>query len=179
MKENWPFAFQQMIKHEGGFTDDPRDLGNRLPDGRPGSTNLGVTQRAWEAYIGRQVTHEEMKALTPDQVNPFYKAKYWDAVRADDLPDGVDYVVFDMAVNSGPYRAGITLQQAVGVFQDGAIGPKTIAAAQAIDPEKLVEDFCVRRLEFMQSLPSWADFGKGWSRRVDEVAEAGQKLAQS
>jgi lysozyme family protein len=179
MKENWPFAFAQMIKHEGGFTDDVRDMGNRLPDGRAGSTNLGVTQRAWEAYVGRKVTHEEMRALTPEQVNLFYKAKYWDAVKADDLPDGVDYAVFDMSVNSGPNRAAVTLQQAAGVFQDGLIGPKTIAAVCALDADKLIEDFCIRRIDFMQRLPSWADFGRGWERRVDEVAEAAQKLAQA
>jgi lysozyme family protein len=99
MKENWKQAFEQMLASEGGFSDDDRDPGNTLPDGRPGSTMLGVTQYNWEQHIVHQVTHDQMRKLTPADVEPLYKKKYWDAVRADELPSGIDYRVFDMGVN--------------------------------------------------------------------------------
>jgi lysozyme family protein len=169
MIANWDFAFTKMIGHEGGFTDDPQDPGNKLPDGRPGCTNLGVTQRAWEAYVGKQVTHDEMRALTPASVKPFYKTQYWDKVRCDDLPHGVDYVVFDTCVNSGPGRAAMILQEAAGANPDGSIGPMTLRAVQAQPVNALISDVCARRLAFMNSLPGWGRFGGGWERRVRET----------
>jgi hypothetical protein len=93
MRENWDDCFEMVLKHEGGYVNDPRDPGGR--------TNLGVTQRAWEAYWNRKSSEEEMRKLTPGIVKPFYKAMYWDKIRGDDLPSGVDYAAFDLAVNSG------------------------------------------------------------------------------
>ena len=168
MKENLIKALKAVLKHEGGFTDDERDPGNRLPDGRKGSTMLGVTQMNWENYVGHPVTHDDMKALTPELVAPFYKAKYWDKVKGDDLPSGVDYVVFDAAVNSGPGRAAKWLQACVGVEQDGGIGPKTLAAVKAFEGD-LIGDYNKRRLSFLTDLPHWGTFGKGWSRRIASV----------
>lgn len=177
MNKNWDFAFKQMIAHEGGFTDDERDPGNQLPDGRKGCTNLGVTQKAWEGYIGRQVTHDEMKALTPDLVNGFYKRRYWDAVKADDLPSGVDYIVFDTCVNSGPGRAAKLLQEAVGANPDGAIGRMTLQAVEAQPVDQLIKDLCARRLAYMKSLPTWQTYGRGWERRVIESEQLALKIA--
>ena len=169
MKETWDFAYTSLMEDEGGFTDDLRDPGNKLPDGRPGCTNLGVTQAAWEAYIGRQVTHDEMRALTPETVKPFYKVLYWDKVRADDLPAGVDYAVFDMCVNSGFGRAAMLLQECVNAKPDGAVGPKTLDAVRSHHGELLLKDYSKRRLAFMQSLPQWKFYGVGWETRVKEV----------
>ena len=101
-----------------------------------------------------------------------YKAKYWDKIKGDDLPEGVDYCVFDAAINSGPGRAAKWLQLCVGVEPDGGIGPKTLAAVAAFDPKDLVEDYAKRRLSFLSDLPTWGTFGKGWSRRVAEVQTA-------
>jgi lysozyme family protein len=179
MKETWEMAFAKLIEHEGGFTDDPRDPGNSLPDGRPGCTNLGVTQKAWEEYVGHQVTHDDMKQLTRESVKPFYKKHYWDVLKADELPLGIDYMVFDMGVNSGWPKAAMTLQQAVGAKPDGAIGPKTIEAVKSLDAEKLIDDFSEKRLDFMRNLSTWPVHGKGWERRVDEVAEMATKLSQT
>ena len=176
MKENWDFAFGKLIGHEGGFTDDERDPGNSLPDGRKGSTNLGVTQKVWEEYVGHKVTHDDMRALTPVTVKPFYKALYWDKVRADDLPHGVDYVVFDTCVNSGPGRAAMMLQEAVGAKPDGAIGPMTLSAVRSQPSDVLVKDYCKRRLAFMKALPKWPTYGEGWERRVKEVEAMALKL---
>jgi lysozyme family protein len=110
-----------------------------------------------------------MRALTPADVAPLYKTKYWDKVRGDELPSGVDYAVFDAAINSGPGRAAKWLQACVGVEQDGGIGPKTLAAVSAFDAQQLVEDYSKRRLAFLVNLSTWTDFGKGWGKRVADV----------
>lgn len=166
MKDNFDKCFELMLAHEGGYVDHPRDPGGR--------TNLGVTQRVWEEWMGRPSNEKEMRALTPLMVKPLYKRKYWDAVRADDgLVDGVDYCVFDVAVNSGPGRAIKFLQSCVGVTADGGFGPATLAAVNEAqkDPVRLIELYCARRMEFLQSLRTFDTFGKGWSRRVAEVKE--------
>jgi lysozyme family protein len=161
MKNNFDSALKAMLHHEGGFVNHPADPG--------GMTNLGVTKRVWEEWVGHEVDEKTMRALTPDLVGPMYKAKYWDKIKGDDLPDGVDYAVFDAAVNSGPGRAAKWLQACVGVEQDGGIGPKTLAAVAAFDPKELVEGYTKRRLSFLMDLSHWPTFGKGWSRRVAEV----------
>ena len=170
MQSNFDTCFDLMLAHEGGYVDHPKDPGGR--------TNLGVTQRVWEEWMGRPVTEKEMRALTPLMVKPLYKRKYWDAVRADDLVAGVDYCVFDVAVNSGPGRAIKFLQSCVGTTPDGGFGPRTLAAVKEAekDPTRLIEQYCARRLEFLQSLRTFETFGKGWSRRVQEVKDAALKM---
>lgn len=169
MKENWDQAFKQMLASEGGFTDDERDKGNRLPDGRKGSTMLGVTQFNWERHLGHEVTHDHMRRLTPADVEPLYKKKYWDVVRADELPSGIDYLVFDMGVNAGPGRSIKLLQAAVGVTPDGGLGPISMAAVQAVDPVKLIQDFSDAKEDFYRGLNDFTTHGTGWLNRVAAV----------
>lgn len=169
MLSSWKLAFEQMLKSEGGFTDDERDNGNKLPDGRKGSTMLGVTQFNWEQHVGHQVTHDDMRKLTAADVEPLYKKKYWDVVRADELPSGIDYLVFDMGVNAGPGRSIKLLQTAVCVTPDGGFGPMTMAAVQAIDPVTLIERFSAEKVVFYRSLDSFAVYGTGWLNRVADV----------
>ena len=161
MKDNFESALEAVLHHEGGFVNHPADPG--------GMTNLGVTKKVWEEWVGHDVDEAAMRALTPEIVGPMYKAKYWDKIKGDDLPSGVDYAVFDAAVNSGPGRAAKWLQSCVGVEPDGGIGPKTLAAVAAFDPADLVEDYAKRRLSFLMDLPHWDTFGKGWGRRVAAV----------
>jgi lysozyme family protein len=161
MKANFDSALEAVLHHEGGYVNHPKDPG--------GMTNLGVTKRVWEEWVGHEVDEKTMRALTPEIVGPMYKAKYWDKIKGDDLPSGVDYAVFDAAVNSGPGRAAKWLQGCVGVDQDGGIGPKTLVAVAAMDPADLVEDYAKRRLSFLMDLPHWPTFGKGWGRRVAAV----------
>jgi len=168
MKSNWKNSFELMLQSEGGFQNDDRDNGNKLPDGRKGCTNLGVTQAAWEGWIGRQSDEKEMRALTPAKVEPFYKRKYWDACRCDDLPAGVDYLVFDFAVNAGVGRSAKTLQSAVGATPDGAIGPKTITAVYSYPPEEVVKRFSDAKAAWYKSLNN-PTYEKGWLNRVAEV----------
>jgi lysozyme family protein len=169
MISNWQQAFEQMLASEGGFTADERDNGNKLPDGRKGSTMLGVTQFNWEAHVGHQVTHDQMRKLTATDVEPLYKKKYWDVVRADELPSGIDYLVFDLGVNAGPGRSIKLLQTAVGVTPDGGLGPISMAAVLAADPVKLIQDFSQAKEDFYRSLDDFKTYGTGWLNRVAAV----------
>ena len=170
MKQNWDDSFKMVLKHEGGFVNHPKDPG--------GMTNLGVTRSAWQAYLNRDVTEAEMRALTPEAVKPFYKAMYWDKMRCDDLPSGVDYAAYDFAVNSGVGRSAKFLQRIAGVADDGAIGQKSLTAICAINPADVVHSLCDKRLEFLKSLSNFATFGRGWEDRVDAVAETGASMVE-
>ena len=156
---NFPNALRLVLKHEGGFSKHPADPG--------GATMLGVTKKVWEVYTGDVVTEADMKRLTPEDVGPLYRRNYWDKCNCDNLPGGLDYAVFDYAVNSGVMRACKVLQATLGVKTDGVIGPATIAAARA--SEGLIQRYCGERLRFLKALPHWPSFGKGWERRVREV----------
>jgi lysozyme family protein len=169
MIENWDKSFDMVIAHEGGFTNDERDPGNKLPDGRKGSTMLGCTQANWEKYIGHTVTQDDMKALKKEDVKPLYKRDYWDAVRGDDLPAGVDYAVFDFAINAGPAAARKMIQKALGVTADGSIGPATMKAIQEAEGKELLDKFSHSKEAFYKSLPTFQTYGKGWLKRVADV----------
>ena len=161
MISNWQKSFELMLKSEGGYVNNPADPG--------GMTNLGVTKATWENWVGRESDEAEMRGLTPEKVEPLYKKKYWDAVRGDELPMGLDYLMFDFAVNAGAGRAIKTLQTAVGVTPDGGFGPMTMAAVQAVDPNELIERFSQAKEDFYRSLTTFATFGKGWLNRVADV----------
>jgi len=161
VKENFTKSLQAVLLHEGGYVHHKLDPG--------GMTNLGVTKKVWEAWVGKAVGEKEMRALTPATVAPLYKKQYWDAVKADELPAGLDYLMFDFAINAGPGRAIKTMQKALGTKPDGAIGPRTIAALKAADPTDLIAKFSIEKELFYKALPTFATFGKGWLRRVDEA----------
>lgn len=170
MNSNFEKCLEKLLVHEGGYVNHPSDPGGR--------TNLGVTQRVWEEWVGHDVNEKQMRELTPTMVAPLYKRKYWDACRCDDLVSGLDYCVFDVAVNSGPGRAIKFLQSSVGVTADGGFGPATLAAVKKAEenPAALIELYCAKRLEFLQSLKTFETFGKGWSRRVAEVKDESLKM---
>lgn len=163
MNGNFDQCLKHLLVHEGGYVNHPSDPGGR--------TNKGVTQKVWEEWKGAESNEEEMRSLTVDQVAPLYKKRYWDAARCDDLPNGIDYVVFDFAVNSGVGRSAITLQTICGVARDGAIGPRTLEAVKKYDPKTFIEKFSDHREFFYKQLGSYPVFGKGWIRRVNEVRE--------
>jgi lysozyme family protein len=159
MKSNWDRSFELMLASEGGYGNHPSDPG--------GMTNLGVTKRVWEEWVGRESNEKEMRSLTKEMVKPLYKRKFWDACRCDDLPAGIDYLVFDMAVNAGVGRSAKLLQQCVGVSVDGAIGPITITAVKSRDTEELIEKFSEARELFYRGLKTFDVFGRGWLNRVN------------
>jgi lysozyme family protein len=155
----------RVLKHEGGFSHDPLDSGGR--------TNLGVTQRVWEEFVGHPVSEADMRALTPQKVAPMYKIKYWNPSYCAVLPKGLDYVVFDFAVNAGTGRSVKTLQSAIGCVSDGVIGPKTMAAINGANPKDLIAKFSDARADFYQGIvarkPDQARFIKGWLNRVEDA----------
>jgi len=165
---NFEKSLAELLKHEGGFVNHPSDPG--------GVTNLGVTQEVWEDWIDRTVSEENMKALTPIKVAPLYREMYWDRVKGDKLPSGVDYCVFDAAVNSGVSRAAKWLQTTVGAVADGVIGEQTLRQVALTNPRMLIDKYSANRLAFLQRLATWPTFGKGWERRVEEVRATALKM---
>ena len=170
MKQNFEAALAAVLHHEGGFSNHRAEPG--------GMTNLGCTKTTWEEWVGHPVDEKTMRALTPSDVAPLYKRKYWDKIKGDELPTGIDYAVFDASINSGPGRAVKWLQGCVGADMDGALGPKTLALVAAADQKELVEDYAKRRLSFLTDLPTWSTFGKGWGRRVSEVEKTALLMLQ-
>jgi lysozyme family protein len=158
MKENYAQALKQVLKYEGGYVDHPKDPG--------GPTNKGITQAVYDAWQKSQnLPTQSVRNISDATVAAIYKQQYWDRIRGDDLPAGVDFAVFDYAVNSGVSRAAKTLQAVVGVTQDGVIGPATIQATKTYVAMTVTN----KRLAFMQSLSIWSTFGKGWAARIADV----------
>jgi len=167
--ETFGRALSLVLRHEGGYVDHPADPG--------GPTNLGVTIGTLSDWLGRPATRAEVKSLTVPAVAPIYRRKYWDKVKGDDLPAGVDYCVFDAAVNSGPGRAIKWLQRACSVTTDGVIGPLTLKAARDLPAAVVINRMCDDRLEFLKGLPTWKAFGKGWTMRVEGVRKEALAMA--
>lgn len=174
MRGNFDTALKEVLHHEGGFVNHPKDPG--------GMTNLGVTKATYEAWIGHKVDERIMRSLTVDKVRALYKVRYWDTVRGDDLPSGLDLCVFDFAVNAGPNRAVRYLQRLIGAKEDGQIGPKTLSLLQQYVAEHgrvhAVSSYQDARRGYYKMLSTFATFGRGWLRRVDEVEKAALALAK-
>lgn len=159
MQSNWQNIFQWCLTHEGGFVNDPDDPG--------GATNRGITQAVYDAFRRRDgLPERSVKHITDNEMALIYEQQYWRVVRGDDLPAGVDYAVYDFAVNSGPARAAKFLQRLVGVDEDGVIGQITLNALSRFDPEGVVRELCKARMAYLKRLPHWRKFGKGWTARV-------------
>jgi lysozyme family protein len=158
-------CFPILLKEEGGFVNNPKDPG--------GATNLGVTKKTWEAYIGHRVDLITMKMLTPEAVKPLYRSHYWDAVNGDNLPPAVALCAFDFGVNAGPGRAAKLLQSVIGCSADGQIGPGTLRALQAFatanGTAEVVRRYQAARRDYYRKLPTFGTFGKGWLARTDRI----------
>lgn len=164
MEANFFKSLDMVLKHEGGFVDHPEDPG--------GATNKGITHKTYADFLGRPLEDvSELKNIPDEHVQMIYKNGYWDRIKGDELPSGVDFSTFDWAVNSGPGRAAKALQKAVMVAQDGAIGPMTLGAAAEFTPEEVIESIAQQREEFYRSLRTFDTFGKGWLRRNEETRD--------
>ena len=161
--ENWQKCLEAILHHEGGYVNHPKDPG--------GETNLGVTKRVYEEWGGTK----DMKDLEVEDVEPIYKKNYWDRVRAESLPSGLDLCVFDFGVNAGTGRAAKYLQTMIGTTADGGIGPNTLRAlanyVESEGVEQTIRNYQAARQEYYESLSTFETFGKGWTRRVDETTE--------
>jgi len=165
----------KVLVHEGGYVNHPEDPG--------GPTNKGVTQRVYDAFrLRNNLAPQSVKNISNIEIAQIYDKQYWDAVKADDLPDGLDYVVFDGAVNSGPSQSIRWLQRALGPLYkgvvDGVIGIGTLAAVNAANNiPALIDRICDLRLKFLKALKTWKTFGKGWASRVEGVRATGKAWA--
>jgi lysozyme family protein len=168
----YPEALRRVLVHEGGYANHPDDPG--------GETMKGVTYRVYHAYRQRKgLEPRSVRFITDQELQEIYRLQYWNQCRADDLPPGVDYVVFDGAVNSGPKQSILWLQRALGLpVADGTMGEATLAAvSNHIDHDALIAEICRRRMGFLRSLRTWGSFGKGWTSRVSSVQAVGQAWA--
>jgi len=168
MNKNYDRCLTMLLKHEGGYVNDPNDAGGR--------TNLGVTQKVYENWVERDVTEQEMRDLTVEDVAPIYKNNYWDRGKCDDLPSGVDWCIFDWGVNSGMSRSAKALQRIVGVEADGGIGPMTLQAVNDFDPLEIITKMHLSRQHFYESLDNFVNFGRGWTRRNNETKETALEM---
>ena len=163
MKSNYDKCLETILHHEGGYVNHPQDPG--------GETNLGVTKRVYQEHGGTK----DMKDLLVEDVAPIYKKGYWDKMKGDDLPGGLDLCVFDFGVNAGPGRAAKFLQQMIGTTVDGGIGPNTLAKLEEYIREngehEAVNKYQEMRQKYYENLSTFATFGKGWTRRVEETTK--------
>ena len=169
MKDNFDKCLSITLRHEGGWADHPKDPG--------GATMKGVTIGTYAQFKGRKVTKDELRNISDADLRTIYRRNYWDKVRGDDLPAGLDLVAFDGAVNSGPARGARWVQQGLGVADDGKIGPATIAAAKAVPASPAIAASCDARLEFLHRLKTWPTFGRGWQSRVDDIRRQAVAMA--
>ena len=160
---NYDKCLETILHHEGGYVNHPKDPG--------GETNLGVTKRVYEEWGGTK----DMKDLLVEDVAPIYRKNYWDKLKGDDLPSGLDLCVFDFGVNAGPGRAAKYLQTMIGTVADGGIGPNTLKKVDEYVEkhglEVTIRDYQNRRQGYYESLSTFETFGRGWTRRVDETTE--------
>ena len=163
MRENFDKSLQLLLKHEGGFVNHERDPG--------GMTNLGVTKSVYEEWLGYEVDKQDMMKLTPEDVAPIYLNNYWIKANCDELPSGLDYVVFDWAVDSGVSRSSKGIQKCCGAEPDGVIGPKTLQLVLGQDTNFMIEKFKEVRQSFYEGLNHFDAFGRGWTRRNNEATE--------
>jgi len=170
MKENFNASLQHILKSEGGWSDHPSDPG--------GATMKGVTLETYRHYkMNPHITKDQLRNISDAEISDIYKVGYWDKCRCYDLPSGIDFLVFDAAVNMGVGRSSKLLQEAVGVSADGVIGPITIAAANAADVDLTIERFSQLKEAFYRSLPTFGTFGNGWLNRVVSTKAFAQSLA--
>lgn len=159
-----------VVRLEGGYVNNPKDPG--------GATNMGVTLRALQDHRGHPCTWRDVQALSSAEVSAIYAETYWPAVCGDQLPAGVDLIVFDAGVNCGRGRAAAFLQTALGVTADGALGPQTLSAVAGVnDRPALVARIRLARVAYYRSLNTFATFGTGWLNRLATVANTASAWA--
>ena len=169
MKENYQSALNHVLQSEGLWSDNPADPG--------GATMKGITLATYRSVKGNPyITKEELRNISDQEVADIYKQNYWDKVKGDDLPSGVDYAVFDASVNMGVGRASKLIQTAVGVPADGVIGNQTVQAIKNANPKDLIDKFSAEKDAFYKSLPTFGTFGKGWLNRVAQVKTTSESM---
>jgi lysozyme family protein len=169
---NFEPALSRLLRDEGGYGNHPSDPG--------GPTNFGITLNDARRYWKADASAADVKAMPVSVAKDIYRKRYWNALRCDDLPSGVDYTVFDYGVNSGVSRAGKVLRRKLGLpDSSGIVTDVVVSAAKRTDAARLVGAICAERMAFLKSLKTFAVFGRGWSRRVAGVEAAALKMAKA
>jgi len=162
MKENREVWLESVFEVEGGWSNHPEDSGRE--------TMMGITLATFREWRGEEeATAEELRCITKGECGEIYLSRYWNPVRGDQLPGGLDIYAADFAVNSGPGRAAVELQRLLGVKADTFIAEKTIAAIRAKPTLPMLLDYHQARMDFLTSLKKWPTFGKGWTNRCNKV----------
>lgn len=168
MKDNYARCLDEVLRHEGGYVNHPADPG--------GATNFGVTQATYNAWRKKKgLAARSVKSIARSEIEAIYRNEYWNKIKGDDLPAGVDLAIFDFAVNSGVSRSSKYTQALVGTPQDGVIGPATLKAIASYKG-KLNLDLCDKRMAFLKGLKTWPTFGKGWTNRVNSVRKVSESM---
>lgn len=153
---------ERIFEHEGGFTRDRNDPGNWTG----GKVGLGVLKGTKYGIAANTYGHLDIENLTPDDAAGIYVKDYLLPLRADRYGPALAYQMFDTAINSGVGRAALLLQEALGVAQDGVIGPVTLTAVEQLGDFRAAIGQLSARLDFMTDLDVWSQFGRGWGRRI-------------
>lgn len=165
---NFPTCLRFTLREEGGWVDNPLDNG--------GPTMKGITFATFRAHF-LDATLTDLRTITDTEVSEIYRNGYWNAVKADDLPTGVDLSAFDFGVSAGPGRSIRLLQSAIGVSPDGILGPLSMRAVRAMDPLVVIGNLWRRQMTYYVSLSTFGTFGKGWTSRTDARRAAALQLA--
>lgn len=164
-------AFQRLIGHEGGYSNDRQDPGNWTG----GKVGVGTLKGTKFGLAANTYPNLDIKNITLAQAKEIYKKDWWDKLGANGLHSAIVFQLWDFAINAGKKRAIIELQQVARVTADGIIGPKTIAAVNVLDLNDVLLSLTAERLKFYTSLSTWPTYGKGWTNRVaDNLKYAAQ-----
>lgn len=161
-------CLKSVLGIEGGVSNVAGDHG--------GLTNAGVTQRTYDAWrASHSLPLQPVTMISATEVQQLYWEDYWGAAQCDRFPAPVDAIVFDMAVNSGPKQALMTLQGTMNIAKDGVIGPKTMGAIASYQPLTLADQYLDARERFYYDIcardPSQQKFLSGWVNRVNTLGK--------
>lgn len=170
MKENFSKFMPHVLEYEGSdYEDHPEDPG--------GPTKFGITiydiaNREGISHVNIKKNWTKLKnlvkSLTKEQALKIYKTKYWDKVKGDQLPSGIDCIICDHGINAGPSKSIRIAQEVLGIEIDGRLGPKTLESLKKAEPKKFIAEFSEGRRNYYKSLPHFKTFGKGWLNRVNK-----------
>jgi len=173
-QHNFGNCVHKVLRHEGGYVNHPDDPG--------GITNLGVTKKVYDAWTGKESTVDQMKALNDEDVKPIYEENYWNKIKGDELPNGLDLCIFDFGVNAGPSRAAKMIQKMADTTVDGGIGPNSIKAINALVKkdglEEVIKLYQAKRQAYYESLKHFDTFGRGWTRRNEDTTAYALEMAE-
>jgi lysozyme family protein len=159
---HFPRCIKHVLAAEGGYVQDPNDRG--------GETKYGISKRSYP--------HLDIKGLSLEMATAIYRRDFWTPIQGDALPPGLDLLLLDHAINAGVGASVRLVQRITGCALDGQLGPLTLAAIAARDPQKMIEEFSATRLAFYESLPGWRHYAAGWTRRVQRMRRAALAMAR-